>query len=192
MNGLQDKWDLLYSQAEPTTCTAAAVLSEHAFLLPDSGTALDLACGLGANALFLAQLGWSVTAIDSSHVAIAKLNAYAQAKGLPVKAWQQAVTADNFPKQQFDVIVVGRFLDRGLTDAIIGALKPDGLLFYQTFTRTKATPGAPNNPDYLLAEHELLTLFSPLSTVFYQDNGLVGNKRQGLRNEAQFIGQKRH
>lgn len=192
MADLQDKWDALYQQADPASCSAAAVLSEHAFLLPNQGTALDLACGLGANAIFLAQQGLAVTASDCSQVAIAKLDAYCTAQELSVTACQQQITASSFTKQCFDVIVVSRFLDRGLTDAIIDALKPDGLLFYQTFTREKVAPSSPSNPDYLLAENELLRLFSPLRTVFYQENALLGKKHYGLRNEAQFIGQKRH
>jgi tellurite methyltransferase len=44
---------------------------------------------------------------------------------------------ESLTENAFDVIVVSRFLDRTLSDAIIDALKPDGLLFYQTFTRDK-------------------------------------------------------
>ena len=90
----------------------------------------------------------------------------------------------------FDVIVVSRFLDRRLSNAIIDALKPNGLLFYQTFTKEKTIPTSPNNPDYLLNRNELLTLFSPLQVILYRENGLVGSHLKGLRNQAQFIGQK--
>ncbi|MCX7098528.1 MAG: methyltransferase domain-containing protein [Methylococcales bacterium] len=186
------RWDLHYSLLGPDDYPAVAVLAEHRFLLPENGTALDLACGLGANAVFLAQQHLAVTAWDISTVAINKLNAYSRHRGLNVSACQQNISPDSFAGLGFDVIVVSRFLDRGLSDAIIDALKPDGLLFYQTFTQEKATPSPPNNPDYLLTENELLTLFSPLRVVFYQENALLGNKQQGLRNEAQFIGQKRH
>ena len=86
---------------------------------------------------------------------------------------------------------MSRFLDRTLSDAIIGALKPDGLLFYQTFTREKTSRKPPNNPDYLLTENELLALFSPLRVIFYRENALIGELQRGLRNEAQFVGQKR-
>lgn len=90
----------------------------------------------------------------------------------------------------YDVVVVSRFLDRNLKDAIIGALKPGGLLFYQTFDRDKVGGAGPNNPDYLLSNNELLRMFSLLQVVFYRENGLIGNTEKGLRNEAQFIGQK--
>ena len=98
---------------------------------------------------------------------------------------------ESFTKCSFDVIVVSRFLDRTLSDAIIGALKPDGLLFYQTFTQEKVSQQRPNNPDYLLGCGELLELFSPLRVVFYRENALIGEHHRGLRNEARFVGQER-
>jgi SAM-dependent methyltransferase len=185
------KWNHIYSQAGPARYPAVQVLAENDFLLPTTGMALDLACGLGANAIFLAEQGLVVTAWDISSVAIDKLTAYAVQKGLNVNACQQKITANSFTGCSFDVIVVSRFLDHTLSDAIIGALKPDGLLFYQTFTREKISRKPPNNPDYLLGCSELLEMFSPLRVIFYRENALIGNQLRGLRNEAQFVGQKR-
>lgn len=191
MDAVISKWNHIYSQSGQEFYPAAQVLTENDFLLPQTGTALDVACGLGGNAIFLAEQGLAVTAWDISSVAIDKLTAYAVKRGLSVNACQQKITADSFNECCFDVIVVSRFLDRGLSDAIIGALKPDGLLFYQTFTREKTSRKPPNNPDYLLTENELLALFSPLRVIFYRENALIGEQLRGLRNEAQFVGRKR-
>ncbi len=190
MNALIKKWNLLYNQAEVADSSAAKVLTENHYLLPSTGVALDLACGLGANSLYLAQQGLAVTAWDISNVAIDKLKACAATQGLNINACQENIQAESFAKCSFDVIVVSRFLDRTLSDAIIGAIKPNGLLFYQTFNREKTSRVGPNNPDYLLAERELCTLFAKLKLVFYRDNALIGDTLQGLRNEAQFVGQK--
>jgi tellurite methyltransferase len=190
MTELQEKWDRIYSQDEPGRQTPAPILTENAFLLPPAGDALDLACGLGANAIFLAEHGLKVTALDISSTAVEKLNAYAGCRRLTIDARQEAVTPASLPYSAFDVIVISRFLDRSLNAAIIAALKPGGLLFYQTFTRLKVAAEGPNNPAYLLEPGELLDLFSPLRPVFYRENAVIGDLRQGLRNEAQFIGQK--
>jgi tellurite methyltransferase len=190
MSELQEKWDCIYSRDEPGSQAPVPVLSENAFLLPPAGDALDLASGLGANAIFLAERGLKVTAIDISFVAIEKLNAYASCRRLAIDARQEAVVPSSLPYSAFDVIVISRFLDRSLNDAIIAALKPGGLLFYQTFTRLKVSADGPNNPAYLLEAGELLSLFSPLRPVLYRENAAIGDIRQGLRNEAQFIGQK--
>ena len=191
MDAVISKWNHIYNESGQECYPVIQVLIENDFLLPVTGTALDLACGLGANAIFLAELGLAVTAWDISSVAIDKLTAYAVQQGLNINARQKKITAESFNGCCFDVIVVSRFLDRSLSDAIIGALKPDGLLFYQTFTREKTSRKPPNNPDYLLAENELLDMFSPLRVIFYRENALIGEHLRGLRNEAQFIGQKR-
>jgi 2-polyprenyl-3-methyl-5-hydroxy-6-metoxy-1,4-benzoquinol methylase len=192
MDAVLSKWDHVYSQYDHMRYPAAAeVLTENDFLLPSTGMALDLASGLGANSIFLAEHGLAVTAWDISGVAIDKLSTYAAQQGLNINACQEKIMADSFTQCSFDVIVVSRFLDRTLSDAIIGALKPDGLLFYQTFTREKTSRKPPNNPDYLLTENELLALFSPLRVIFYRENALIGELLRGLRNEAQFVGQKR-
>ena len=191
MDALINKWDAIYRQIEAEPSEPAEVLSENAFLLPETGTALDLACGLGRNAIFLAQHNLAVTALDISAVAIEKLSAYASRQGLNINARQQKIDSQSLTRQHFDVIVASRFLDRTLKNAIIDAIKPDGLLFYQTFTREKTGQYGTCNPDYLLAENELLDLFSPLRLIFYRDNALIGNQQLGLRGEAQFIGQKR-
>jgi 2-polyprenyl-3-methyl-5-hydroxy-6-metoxy-1,4-benzoquinol methylase len=184
------KWDEIYTKQEYLSLTAATVLAEHTFLLPETGTALDLACGLGANALLLAEWGLDVQAWDISSVAIEKLKIQAREKGLEVTAKQVAIQKNVLPENSFDVIVITRFLDRSLSREIIAALKSGGLLFYQTYTLQKITDSPPHNPDFLLAENELLSLFSPLKVIFYQEHGLVGYMEYGERNEALFIGQK--
>ncbi len=187
---LKEKWDQIYAKQSDCSLQAAAVLAEHTFLLPEQGAALDLACGLGANALLLAECGLDVEAWDISSVAIEKLQKLAVEKNLKITAKQVDIQQNALPENSYDVIVITRFLDRRLCREIMAALKPDGLLFYQTYTRQKISESSPHNPDFLLAENELLSLFSPLKVIFYQEHGLIGAMEQGERNEALFIGQK--
>jgi hypothetical protein len=63
-------------------------------------------------------------------------------------------------------------------------------LFYQTFVRDKVSPQGPSNPEFLLAENELLTMFAPLRPRVYREECDLGDISQGLRNEALFVGQK--
>lgn len=191
MLNLQAKWDAIYAQSSNFQPTPAIILAENAFLLPQQGCALDLASGLGGNALFLAERGLAVSAWDISAVALKQLDATARARNLPIHTQHQAIDSKSFGKDCFDVIVVSRFLDRSLTNAIIAALKKDGLLFYQTFTQVKATPDGPNNNAYLLAPLELLLMFAELQVIYYRDNALIGDLQLGLRNEAQYIGRKK-
>jgi len=190
-DALREKWDRIYQQSQSLEPSPAEVLSENTHLLPATGQALDLACGLGGNALFLAQRGFSVSAVDISPVAIESLSAHAQRLGLAIVA--RAVDAETkpLPRQAFDVVVVSRFLSRPLAASIQDSLKPSGLLFYQTYLRNKLNPQGPSNPDYLLAENELLSLFNEMRVLVYREEGRVGNLSLGRRDEAYFVGQRR-
>ena len=186
---VKEKWDRNYQDSHDKT-VPSSLLIEHAFLLPKVGSALDLACGLGANACFLAERGLATAAWDISTVAINKLQQSAQTKVLSIKSEIRDITSHSFIENSFNVIIISRFLDRSLSDAIMSALKPGGLLFYQTFNRQKVDANGPNNPEYLLADQELLAMFAPLKLIYYQENGRIGVLSAGFRNETQFIAQK--
>ncbi len=184
---LRAKWDARYGQADAAAPQAAQVLREHVHLLPAAGDALDVACGLGGNAMLLAQRGLRVSAWDLSPVAIERL---AQSGVAGVHAEVRDLIADPPAAQSYDVVVVSYFLDRGLFPRLIDALRPGGLLFYQTFIRDKVDDKGPGNPDFLLASNELLQLAGDLQILVYREEGSVGDTAQGFRNEAMLVGRK--
>jgi SAM-dependent methyltransferase len=182
----QDKWDSRYRDAS-LPGAPATVLLENAHLLPRNGTALDLACGLGANSLVLAERGLQTYAWDISPVAIEKLRAVALERGLPIIAEVKDAQRDPLPSSQFDVIVVTHYLERSLTQPLIDALKAGGLLFYQTFTRTAVSDEGPQKDEWRLADGELLTMFTPLRVLVYREEGRIGDLSQGFRNKALLV-----
>jgi len=189
MDKLGQKWDAIYRQREGSNPEPSGVLAQHTHLLPETGFALDLACGLGANTFLLAQHGLCVDAWDISAVAIEQI----KKKTSPlaqVNAEVVDVTQAKLLQSHYDVIVVSRFLDRQVVPKLIDALKPQGLIFYQTFTLAKSHTNGPSNPDFLLQRNELLSLFSELITVIYREDNNIGNTQLGLRNEAMLVAQK--
>ena len=170
---------------------AARVLWENQHILPAAGRALDLACGAGGNALLLATHRLETWAWDISDVAVARARAVAQQRGVVLHTEvRDVITCPPLPGS-FDVIVVSRFLERHLASALIDALTPEGLLFYQTFTRLAVGAGwGPTNPAYRLAPQELLSLFQPLHVLVYREEGRVGDTTRGWRNEAMLVAQK--
>lgn len=190
MNPDQTKWDRIYSAAPAGIPEVARVLAENIHLLPSAGRALDMACGLGGNALALTRHGLDTWAYDISPVAIDRLGHLAESLGLAIHAEARDLSIQPPESATFDVIVVSRFLDRDLTPQLVAALKPGGLLFYQTYTVDKLTPGGPSNPAYLLGPRELLSLFAALDLVVYREDARLGDVSQGCRDEALFIGRK--
>jgi SAM-dependent methyltransferase len=188
-NTIAQHWNQRYKEnsvlPQPTQ-----VLLDYGYLLPATGQALDLACGLGANALLLAERGLETWAWDISSVAITRLKETIKQMGSTVHAEVRDVTTQPFPINRFDVIVVSHFLERSLADAIKAALRPNGLLFYQTFSKLRINNGGPRNPDFLLEDNELLKLFAGLKVRIYREETSLGNIHQGFRNEAMLIAQQ--
>ena len=172
---IAEKWNRIYEDAGEKTPTAAAVLLENQHLLPAEGSALDLACGLGGNALLLAECGLKTEAWDISETAISKLQTLAGERNLPVAVKVRDVNSAPPAANSFDVIVVSHFLERNLMPILAAALRRNGLLYYQTFIRDKVNDKGPKNPEYLLASNELLGFFSDMEVLVYREEGLVGN-----------------
>ena len=187
----QTKWDRIYTDGNEKPAKPCRALSSHSHLLPAEGDALDLACGRGANALYLATRGFATRAWDISAVAIQALSDQARRNGLPLVAQQRDVSTHPPEPETFDIIVVSRFLDRALAPATCAALREHGLLFYQTFIREKTGDTGPNNPAYRLKANELLRLFQSLHLIYYHEEGNVGDTARGFRNEAMLVAQKR-
>jgi len=185
---LQTKWDERYAKNNdlPQACR---VLQEFSHLLPSNGQALDLACGLGGNALLLAKNGLAVTAWDLSPIGIEKLAQLATQASANIEPQVRDVIVQPPEKNSFDVIVVSYFLERKLFPALLAGLKPSGLLFYETFITDKLKGSGPSNPDYCLQQNELLRRCDGLIIRSYREEGMTGNTSVGLRNVAMLVGQ---
>jgi len=151
-------------------------LVQHAGLLPREGRALDVACGRGRHALWLAEHGLTTLAVDRDSEAIRELNEAARERRLPLRADVRDLEGGetSFHGSTFDVIVVVHYLHRPLFPALIEALAPGGVLVYETFTRAQAARGKPTNPDFLLEPGELLDLVQPLEILASREGDFDG------------------
>jgi len=133
---------------------------EESFAHLPSGRALDLACGLGANALYLASRGFEVDALDWSIEGLSKLTLAARVRNLRVRALVCDVTRYPIPVSRYDVVICFRFLDRSLWQPMARALRPGGALLVETYTlrHLDVRPKFPR--PYCLEENELLDVFA--------------------------------
>jgi len=154
----------------------AAWLVQHSELLPRTGSALDVACGRGRHALWLAERGLTTLALDRDADAVRELNDLARDRRLPLSAEVRDLEGHPRPflGASFDVIVVVHYLHRPLFPALVAALAPRGVLVYETFTRAQAARGKPTNPDFLLEPGELLELVRPLDVLVSREGDYDG------------------
>jgi SAM-dependent methyltransferase len=154
----------------------SAWLVDNLDILPRGRPVLDLACGHGRHALWLAERGWPVHAVDRDETRVSALAAAAQARQLPITTEQIDLEASGVTLglDTYGAVVVVHYLHRGLFPAIVAALAPGGVLVYETFTKGQASRGRPRNPAFLLDEGELLRLVSPLTVLRWREGDVDG------------------
>jgi tellurite methyltransferase len=173
-------WDEHYSNPANLDFTPAPLVVEVAELVRP-GKALDLACGYGRNALHLASLGWQVTAVDSSPVAIGILRE--RSAGLAVDAriadlerGEFAIAADSF-----DLICDLLYLQRDLFAQIRGGVRPGGVFAGAIHLAGGDPELHPRHPAFLLQPEELRNEFADWKILFYSEGPEPGRARRAAR-----------
>lgn len=133
------------------------------------GKALDIACGKGRNAIYLAQRGFAVTAADISAVALAAGRQRAQMMELAIDWRQCDLETSSLELGEFDLVVNFNYLQRSLFPALRRAVKLGGHAIFETYLIDQAELGQPKNPDYLLRHNELLDSFQGFRVLFYRE-----------------------
>ena len=137
----------------------SAWVTRWAKLIPP-GRVLDVACGGGRHARFLAHLGYSVTAVDREPQAIESVR-FIQADLEDGSPWP-------LPGERFQAIVVTNYLHRPLFPVLADSLAPGGVLLYETFMQGNERYGKPSNPAFLLRPGELWQAFSGLQVIAFE------------------------
>ena len=146
-----------------------------------TGPVLDLACGKGQNGLFLAGLGLQVVLADRNPELLGKAMKAAEGKGLQVTFWEVDLETGQNPlkEDQYRAIVVFRYLHRPLIPFIKKAIKPGGILIYETYTSQQILYGRPYNPDHLLEPAELFNWFKDWEVIHYFE-GILEHPRRSI------------
>jgi tellurite methyltransferase len=180
-------WDEKHRLAAQAPSTEPAGIVRELLPLLPMGPALDLACGTGRHALLLAARHQHVTAVDWSATALEILEAKARAMQVSVRRIRSLesggrssrggidlVQADleksAIPERSYDLILCIRYLQRSLFPLICRALRPGGMLLFETCTQMQLQfDGGPRDPDHLLGARELRRAFPELRVLFYRE-----------------------
>jgi SAM-dependent methyltransferase len=162
----------------------AAWLVENLDVIPRGGMVLDVACGGGRHALFLAERGWRVHAVDRDVTALAELGQVGQVGQVGRVGQVGEITTEHIDLESgnptlgdglYDAVIVFNYLHRPLMPAIVSAVRPGGgVLIYETFTVGQAQRGRPRSPDFLLRDGELPALVAPLRVLRVREGDYEG------------------
>jgi SAM-dependent methyltransferase len=160
---------------------------EQADLLAEApaGSIVDLACGKGRNGLYLACLGLPVVFWDVNEEALRVVSERAAELGVPAptRRIDLETGASPFGDGALAGAVVVNYLHRPLFGPLKAALKPGGVVIYETFTTDQARFGKPTNPDFLLRHGELAERFADFEIVASWE-GELGEPRRAVARIA--------
>ena len=165
----RERWNAKYKAGKyAARLHPSALLAAWMDRLP-RGRALDVACGLGRNAIHLAAHGYAVDAMDISGVALSQARERARAAGVEVNWIETDLEQPHVARDAYDVIVVARFLDRPLIPRLIDALRPGGHVVYDHHYITPVEVGGPKGHRFRARPNELLERFRALRVLFYEE-----------------------
>jgi SAM-dependent methyltransferase len=160
------KWNERYHKKSYPT-DVASVVKKNCHLAPGK-KALDIAAGNGRNAVFLAQKGFSVDAVDISEVGLAEFaSRYPSINAICADLDQFEIATAHY-----DLILNVKFLNRRLFPFIQEGLKPGGVVIFQTLLGLDSIKSTPEHcRDYVLRANELLHAFLAMRIIYYREAG---------------------
>lgn len=147
-------------------------LLRWAHLLPPAARVLDVACGGGRHALWLAAQGHIVTGVDRDPLALEALRERVETCVADIESglWP-------WPGRQWDAVLITNYLWRPLWPTLREAVLPGGLLIHETFAVGNETVGKPARADFLLRPGELLSVFADWRIVAFEEGFLESPAR---------------
>jgi SAM-dependent methyltransferase len=157
----------MHDDAHSSIEEPSAWVRRWAVRIPAAGRVLDVACGSGRHARWLAAHGHPVEAVDRDAKAVAALAGVA---GVNTRSADLESGAWPYAGERFAAIVVVNYLHRPLFAHLLASLAPGGVLIYETFAVGNELYGRPSNPDFLLGPGELLQIaHGSLEVIAYEN-----------------------
>jgi len=165
-------WDERFRSGDyPPDPEPSAVLQRYVDGLP-AGRALDVATGTGRNAVYLAEAGYHVEAIDQSREGLRIARERARDRGVAdrLALVQADVPSSAFPTARYDLVTVSYYRAVDRFPDLREALVDGGYLFVEHHLRaTDPTSGGPRGDRYRFAANELLHACLDLTVLHYEE-----------------------
>lgn len=184
-----ETWDERYASGKYSSAKPHKLLIELAENLK-AGNVLDLACGTGRNAIFLAEKGFKVTAIDNSVVGIEIAKQRAKEKGLKIDFRVADLEKDEFVIEEnaYDLVCDFYYLQRELFAEMKKGVKASGLIISTIHIYGEGE----NEGRFLLKEGELKEFFDDFEILHYHETSLTDTDAgEHHRRTAEIIAKKR-
>ena len=186
----REKWDGRYSAGAYAERTHPSELLLDWINSIPSGRALDVACGAGRNALFLAERGFEVDAVDISCVALRQLAQAAGQRRLEINCIEHDLDQPLVLRAGYQLILVIRFVDLPRIRQLAELLAPGGVLVCEEHLVTDAEVIGPGNPAYRVKAGELPAVAEGLD-IEYSREGLVTEPDGRRAALAQLVARRR-
>ncbi len=167
----QARWDQRYAGEEYALGVEPAVFLKENIEKLGTGRALDIAAGEGRNAVFLAQQGFTVDAVDISPVGLRKAEALAEKRGVEITTIATNLEDYALGVARYELVVNFYYLQRDLSPKIKRALKPGGLVVFETYNVNHKSMSR----NYLLELGELKEMFAGYEILHYSEEGAVSS-----------------
>ena len=187
---VRSRWDARYRHGDwADLADPSPILRDAERWLPRGGWALDLACGGGRNAVWLAERGFQVLAVDLSVEGLRRTRERAAAGGLPV--WPVLADAGRVQVRpgSMAVAVNTRFLLRSALPLLRSALAPGGILVFETFHADELDVlGGDLRRAFVLERGELLETFGDWEVLLHEEG--VFEREEGERGLGRLVARK--
>ncbi|MCW5851677.1 MAG: methyltransferase domain-containing protein [Anaerolineae bacterium] len=176
----QMRWDERYRAASLDWTPAPLVVQ---FVPPASpgAQALDIACGAGRHSLYLVGLGYAVTAVDISTVALARLAQEAQRRGLGDRVHPRHADLDVWrpAPDAYDLVVQIAFFDRALLPSVVASVRAGGRLVLEVFNQRRLITHPGFTADFAARPGELAALCADWTILHHDEHaGEHGDRTQ--------------
>jgi SAM-dependent methyltransferase len=171
MSGIdREKWNQRYCDGAYAERTHPSVFLEHWLDSAPAGRALDLACGAGRNALYLAQNGFEVDAVDISGEAIARGQSSARNLGVAINWYEWDLDESPLALEPgYQLILVVRYVNLTLVRELVSLLAPGGILLCEQHLETDAEVIGPSNPAFRVKPGELESALAGLQIIHLEE-----------------------